>query len=147
MKLSAQLKILFYMIVLFLFCSTAYSGEITQPSPLPFLSFISYQTTDSKRTGDLLIRTVQVTVKNTSDRVLSIVKLSIDGHPNYVTVKNAKITIGDLNPGETVTSETTFSISVDTSKKSEKGVRIIWQVECDSNGEHLVNETAVVEYL
>lgn len=134
-------------IAISLFTNPSYSADITEAYPLPFLGFVNYQVIDSNWDGDTLTRTIQIKVRNTSDMVLSNLKLTIDALPDYVTVSSTETTLGDLNPGSTGNSRDTFTISVDTSKQSQDGIRIIWQVECDSDGKHLFDETAVIEHL
>ena len=111
--------------------------EILEPQPMAFLSFIEYQIIDSNTSGNILTRTIKVTVQNTSDNLLSNISLTVDSYPNFATFSNTELYIDYMSPNQTITTVDTITFSVDQSQLTEDGLRLIWQVECDSDGDHL----------
>ena len=141
------LRFLLILTLVFFVYNYAFSGEINEPSPLSFLSFVSYQTLDSNIDGDVITRNIKIMVQNTSDSPIDNLKLTIDSYPQYITISSPQMNFSVIAPGTIVTSADAFIMSVDQSQIPEEGIRIIWQVECDIDGTHIFDETAVIEYL
>ena len=136
------------LIIVFLsFNTLAVGGEIFEPNPLNFIEFDSYQIVDSEINGTILTRLINVTIMNTTDKLINELTLTIDGIPNFATVIDPVIFIGTINPGERITANIPFTLSVDTSELTDDGLRIIWQIECVLDGKNIFDETVVIESL
>lgn len=132
-------------IVFLLLSSSVFAGDVVEPYPLDVLSFVQYHVVESDLQGNILSRTIKLEVNNTSPYVLSNVSASLDGIPENITSNDTVVDLGDIAPGTTVVSSDTFYIAVDLSSQSTSGVKLIWKVEYDINGEHVMDETSVIE--
>jgi len=123
------------------------AGDISEPYPMPFLSFVQYHAIETSWDGDIHTRTIRLGVRNTSDRTLLDVTAVIDGSPEHVTCSDNVSSLGNIDAGATAISNDTFQISVDMSQQSGSDLRLIWRIECDMGEEHIIDETAVIENL
>ena len=146
MRKSSIFCIMFFLFSGF-FVNDLYSGEIIEYHPLPFLTFVDYEIIETNWDQDTVTRSLRVIVQNTSDEILSNVTLRIDSLPNYASITNTETSLGDITPGSIVKTTDTFIITVNTASMENNEFKIIWQVECDLNGEHILDETSVIEYL
>lgn len=141
------LFIIVLIINLFILNRVALPENLSEPYPLSFLSIVRYYVVESNWYGDINIRTLRLEVNNTTNQKISNIKAVIDGLPENVTSNDAEVVLGDMNGGETKLSNDTFQISVDMSPQRITNLKLIWKVECDINGERIIDETAVIETL
>ncbi|PXF55064.1 MAG: hypothetical protein C4B58_15300 [Deltaproteobacteria bacterium] len=127
--------------------SSVLAGNISEPYPVQFLSFIQYHVVETNWDGDIYTRTIRLEVQNTSDQALSNVTVTIDGYPEHVTSSDNDILLRDMGPGATVIGNDVVEISVDMSRQNGSDLKLIWRVECDIDGERIMDETSVVETL
>lgn len=92
---------------------SAIAGDVSEPYPLPFLSFMSYHVVESNWEGDIHTRTLKLEVANTLSQTLSNVKAVLDGLPENVTSVDTEVAFGNIDAGATAISNDTFQISVD----------------------------------
>lgn len=130
---------------LFILNGLVLAGDISGPYPLSYLSFIKYHVVKSNWNGDIHTRTIKLEVHNTSDQTLSGVTALIDGYPEHVTSSDNQSSLGDIVPGATVISDDIVEISVDMSLQNGPSLKLIWQIDCDINGKHIMDETSVIE--
>ncbi len=126
---------------------SAMGADLSEPYPLPFLSFLRYHVVESNWDGDMHIRTLKLEVGNTHSQTLFNVKAVLDGLPENVSSVDTEVAFGSIDAGATAISNDTFQISVDMSQQSGSDLRLIWRIECDLDGEHIIDETAVIENL
>ena len=145
--MRAKFMVLFMVIsgVFLLFNSYIVAGEISESYPLPFLSFEKYQVVESSQDGDILTRKIKIEVTNTSDKTLYNVTAMIDSSPDFANCSGSIISLGNISPGEKVIADDFVEVLVDTAKQDGAELRLIWRIECDLNGEHILDETGVIE--
>jgi hypothetical protein len=140
-----NIKIIFLLIVFCIFTKPLLAANIHEPFPLKHIRFIEYQVIESNTGGNILTRTIKVIVQNTSNEILSNLKLIIDGLPNHVTVTNKEFSVPNLYPGNIAAINESIFMTIDLANIPPDGTRIIWQIECDVDGNDLFDETVVIE--
>lgn len=125
----------------------AVSGPINEPSPLSIISFKSYQEVESFLQGQILSRTFRVELSNDSAEELTNVRLLIDGAPDYVTILQGELYLGNISSGKTVISSQLIELTIDIDQVEENYVNLIWQVQCEVGGNDIFDETSVVEII
>lgn len=148
--MRAKISIFLLLALSCFFCNpnnAALAGNISESHPLPFFSFIKYHVVDSYLDGNIYTRTIKLEVKNTSDQTISNTIALIDAYPEYVTCSGNNIDLGNIDPGGSVISNDAFQISVDMDQQNGSELKLIWRVECDTGGEHILDESSVVEVL
>lgn len=123
------------------------AGNISEPHPLPFLSFVRYHVVESKSDGDIHERTLRLEVRNAFSKTLYNVKAQLDGLPENVASTDGEVIFSHIGAGAIAISNDPFQISVDMSQQSGGDLKLIWRIECDIDGEHVMGETEVVEDL
>jgi hypothetical protein len=129
----------------FTFFSFVCAKEVFEPYPLTFLSFISYQIVDSHLEGQIYTQEIKVQIRNMSQQKITNLSLFLDGTPENVKVSKSMLGFGDIEPGIMVLSNDSTTVSIDMTKQNEPKLKLIWRAECEMNGEHIMDETTVIE--
>jgi len=121
-------------------------AEFIQINAPPEISISDFVLVDSNQYGNILSRTFKLKVENNTKAPLYNVKFTLIHSSDQANIEKGEIYLGNINPGQVVTSIDVFTYSINTSKVAIiPHVDLHWGIQFEISNQQILGEAMIVE--